>query len=76
MPERKVPEQQTSPVDPAKDSLEAGVDDPTEGQSAQQKEGHGAVPNVTPKDERKDVQELKEAVHEVEEKKGDWGKSH
>ena len=43
---------------------------------AKEKEGAGAVPNVTPGEETGDTEELKEAMHELEEKKGDWGKSH
>jgi hypothetical protein len=42
---------------------------------AKEKEGFGAVPNVT-EDEAKDkAGELKNAIHEYEEKKGDWSKT-
>jgi hypothetical protein len=44
--------------------------------TARQKEGTGAVPNVTPGQDPPKVEQLKEAMHELEEKKGDWGKSH
>ena len=42
---------------------------------AKQKEGYGAVPNVTEEDDKDEVGELKNAVHEYEEKKGDWSKT-
>lgn len=41
-----------------------------------QKEGFGSVPNVTPDDPEGDDEELKEAAHQLEEEKGDWGKDH
>jgi hypothetical protein len=42
---------------------------------AKEKEGFGTVPNVT-EDEPKDrTGELKNAIHEYEEKKGDWSKT-
>ncbi len=41
-----------------------------------QKQGTGNVPNVTPGQDSGQIEELKEAMHELEEKKGDWGKSH
>jgi hypothetical protein len=48
-------------------------------EKAKQKEGYGAVPNVTEeeaKDKDKDeVAEAKNAIHEYEEKKGDWSKT-
>jgi hypothetical protein len=40
-----------------------------------QKEGTGAVPNVTEQDEHDETSDLKNAVHEYEEKKGDWSKT-
>jgi hypothetical protein len=47
---------------------------------AKKNEGSGTVPNVTPgqakDDETKETKELKEAMHQVEEEKGDWAKSH
>ena len=42
---------------------------------AKQKEGSGAVPNVTEEDDKDEVGELKNAAHEYEEKKGDWSKT-
>jgi biotin synthase-like enzyme len=44
---------------------------------ARKNEGSGTVPNVTPGQGRDDdeTEELKEAIHEVEEEKGDWSKS-
>lgn len=45
-----------------------------EAAAAQQKEGHGTVPNVAPEEEVGDAEELKEAVHELEEEHGDWSK--
>jgi hypothetical protein len=41
-----------------------------------QKEGFGAVPNVTPGEPEGDGEELKEAAHQLEEEKGDWGIDH
>jgi hypothetical protein len=45
---------------------------------AKKNEGSGTVPNVTPGQAKKDdkTEELKEAMHEVEEEKGDWSKGH
>jgi hypothetical protein len=42
---------------------------------AKQKEGTGAVPNVTEQDGHDKVAELKNAIHEYEEEKGDWSKT-
>jgi len=42
---------------------------------AKQKEGTGAVPNVTEQDGHDDVADLKNALHEYEEEKGDWSKT-
>ncbi|HEY6362023.1 MAG TPA: hypothetical protein VIX63_13000 [Vicinamibacterales bacterium] len=42
---------------------------------ARQKEGHGAVPNVTEQDGQDEISELKNALHEYEEKEGDWSKT-
>lgn len=40
-------------------------------------EGSGTVPNVTSGHANDDeTEELKEAMHEVEEEKGDWSKGH
>ena len=39
------------------------------------KEGFGTVPNVTEGQGKDATEELKEAVHELEEEKGDWSKS-
>jgi hypothetical protein len=44
--------------------------------TARQKDGTGTVPNVTPGQDAPKVEQLKEAMQELEEKKGDWGKSH
>jgi hypothetical protein len=42
-----------------------------------QREGSGAVPNVTEDEVEKKTgeAEVKEAIHEFEEEKGDWSKS-
>ena len=47
-------------------------------EQVKQKEGSGTVPNVTEDEaERKTSEaEVKEAMHEFEEEKGDWSKSH
>jgi hypothetical protein len=47
-------------------------------EEVKQKEGSGTVPNVTEDEaERKTTDaEVKEAIHEFEEEKGDWSKSH
>jgi hypothetical protein len=42
---------------------------------AKQKEGTGTVPNVTEQDAHDETGELKSALHEYEEKKGDWSKT-
>ena len=42
---------------------------------AKQKEGTGAVPNVTEQDGHDEIADLKNAVHDYEEKKGDWSKT-
>jgi hypothetical protein len=49
----------------------------TEVARAKLKEGSGAVPNVSEDEaeEKAGEAELKEAVHELEEEKGDWSKS-
>ena len=60
MPERQTPESKTPGTDPC------GT------QSAQEKEGHGTVPNVPPTQAGTPLGEAKEALHELEEKKGDW----
>jgi len=39
-----------------------------------EKEGHGTVPNVTPNEAEGEMGELAEAVHQLEEDKGDWSK--
>jgi hypothetical protein len=42
---------------------------------AKRNEGTGTVPNVTPGQDKDDeTEELKEAMHQVEEEKGDWSK--
>ena len=46
-----------------------------EAAKAKQKEGFGTVPNVTEQDGHDQIAELKNAVHEYEEKKGDWSKT-
>jgi hypothetical protein len=49
----------------------------TEVVKARQKEGSGAVPNVTEDEaeEKAGEAEIKKALHELEEEKGDWSKS-
>jgi hypothetical protein len=47
-----------------------------EAAQAEKKQGHGAVPNVTPEQAVGEAGELKEAVHQLEEEKGDWSKDH
>jgi hypothetical protein len=42
---------------------------------AKEKEGSGAVPNVTEQDGGDPISELKKAVHEYEENEGDWSKT-
>jgi hypothetical protein len=42
---------------------------------AKQKEGYGAVPNVTEEEAKDELGEAKNALHEYEEKKGDWSKT-
>jgi hypothetical protein len=42
---------------------------------AKQKEGSGAVPNVTEDEAKDELGEAKKAIHEYEEKKGDWSKT-
>jgi hypothetical protein len=59
------------------DSMPAGQKE-REAETAQVKknEGSGTVPNVTAGQARDDeTEELKEAMHEIEEDKGDWAKS-
>jgi len=46
----------------------------TETAHVKQKEGFGTVPNVTPDQPESDAEDLREAAHELEEEKGDWGK--
>ena len=41
-----------------------------------EKEGFGAVPNVEAGKTEGEAGELKKAVHELEEEKGDWSKGH
>jgi hypothetical protein len=44
---------------------------------AKKDEGSGTVPNVTPGHAQDDeTEELKDAMHQVEEEKGDWSKGH
>ena len=42
---------------------------------AKQKEGSGAVPNVTEEEAKDELGEAKNELHEYEEKKGDWSKT-
>ena len=42
---------------------------------AKQKEGSGAVPNVTEEEARSKSGERKNALHAYEEQKGDWSKT-
>jgi hypothetical protein len=44
-------------------------------EKAKQKEGYGAVPNIIEEDAKDEVAEAKKAIHEYEEKKGDWSKT-
>jgi hypothetical protein len=41
-----------------------------------QREGFGAVPNVAAGPAKDETSRLKEALHQVEEEKGDWSKDH
>ena len=43
--------------------------------NAKKKEGSGAVPNVTENEAATPAGEVKKALHEYEEKKGDWSKT-
>jgi hypothetical protein len=60
----------TDPENPGREEREA------EAARAKEKEGAGAVPNVRPGEEAGETEELKEAIHELEEEKGDWAKDH
>ena len=40
-----------------------------------QQEASGAVPNVAQEEAKDEVGEAKKAIHEYEEKKGDWSKT-
>jgi hypothetical protein len=42
---------------------------------AKEKEGSGAVPNVTEEDPHDKISDLKNAIHDYEEEKGDWSKT-
>jgi len=42
---------------------------------AKRREGSGAVPNVTEEEGKDEIGEAKNAIHEYEEKKGDWSKT-
>ena len=46
-----------------------------EAAKARQKEGSGTVPNVTEEEAEDEAGEAKKAIHEYEEKKGDWSKT-
>jgi hypothetical protein len=46
----------------------------TEAARAREKEGFGAVPNVTAGPATEEAEQLKQAAHDLEEEKGDWGK--
>jgi hypothetical protein len=48
----------------------------TDARDVREKEGHGLVPNITPEEAQGKEGELKEALHELEEAKGDWAKGH
>jgi len=61
-----MPDQQ----DPGREEREARAAETKE------KEGSGTVPNVTPGEDEGKTGELKKALHELEEKKGDWSKDH
>lgn len=59
------------------DSMPAGQRErEAETAEAKKNEGSGTVPNVTAGQAKDDeTEELKEALHEIEEEKGDWAKS-
>jgi hypothetical protein len=60
----------TDPADPGRADREA------EAAKAQEKEGHGAVPNAPAEEAQGKEGELKKALHDLEEEKGDWSKGH
>jgi hypothetical protein len=47
-----------------------------EAAQAKQREGSGTVPNVALGPAKDETDKLKEAMHQVEEEKGDWSKGH
>jgi biotin synthase-like enzyme len=59
------------------DTMSAGQKErEAETAEARKNEGSGTVPNVTAGQAKDDeTEELKEAIHEIEEEKGDWAKS-
>ncbi len=46
----------------------------TEAAQIKEKEGFGAVPNISAGPSTGEAEQLKQAAHELEEEKGDWGK--
>jgi hypothetical protein len=55
--------------DPQRETMQA------ETARAKQKEGTGAVPNVAEEESHDEVTDLKKALHDYEEEKGDWSKT-
>jgi hypothetical protein len=60
----------TQPDDPNRPAREADA------ARAKEKEGTGTVPNANPDETQGKAGELKKAIHELEEEKGDWSKDH
>ncbi len=58
----------TDREDPGQEQREA------EATTAKEREGHGTVPDVTSEKPQGEAGELKEALHQLEEEKGDWSK--
>jgi hypothetical protein len=50
------------------------MNDMKEALEQQEKEGHGTVPNAPVGKSEGEVEEIKRALHEIEEEKGDWNK--
>jgi hypothetical protein len=46
----------------------------SEDAKAKEREGHGTVPDVTSQKPEGEAGEIKEALHQLEEEKGDWSK--
>jgi hypothetical protein len=60
----------SNPEDAGREQREA------ETAEVKRKEGYGAVPNVPQDKSEGELGEMKEALHQVEEEKGDWAKDH